>query len=315
MRHVQDIRLDARVRRPPGHVVHRVRRAGQDMAAGPVIRRDDQLTARLQRQGGVRARGHADHRGPAGAGCGQHGGALRHERGDVGLGQAARPDQAGDLAHAMAEGGGRPHPQAVQPAQRGQRCLDDGGLGSRARPVLPGRRGGRLPREQQDHLPGGAVRREQPRARGQLAGTQAGQEFGGLPAEPGQLVLAGRHDRDPDRAAAGLAAQLAGQVTQLAVGQPRRRPGYPGQLGRHRLPVGAADGEDLGPWRAGNRPGAERTGAGLGLPGGAGRAGGVLGRAGPGLGQLRAGAAGLRKGRLVRLAAQHQVHVTARRVQ
>ncbi len=209
---VQDVGLDARFRCLPGHVVYRVRRAGQDMAAGPVIRRDDQLTARLQGESGVRIGGQADHRGAAGARRGEHGGTLRHERGGVGLGHAARPDEAGDLADAMPEGGDGPHPQAVQPAQPGQRRLDDRGLGPQARPVLPGGGRGRLPGEQQDDSPGGAVCGEQPGTRGQAAGGQVGQQSGGLPGQPGQLLLAGRHGRDPDRAAGGLAAQMAGEV-------------------------------------------------------------------------------------------------------
>ncbi len=312
MRHVQDVRLDARFCCPPGHFVDRVCGAGQDMAAGPVVRRDDQLTARVQREGGVRVGGQADHRGPAGAWHGEHGGALRHERGRVGLGQAARPDQAGDLAHAMPDGRGGPHPQAVQPAQRGQRRLDDGGLGPRARPVLPGGRGGRLSGEQQDHPARGAVRGEQPGTRGQLAGSQAGQQPGGLPGEPGQLVLAGRHHRDPDGAAGGLAAQLAGEVTELAVGHTCGRLGYRGQLRRHRLPVRAAEREDLGPRRAGHRPRAERPGAGTG---GLGLACGLGLASRLGLAGVRDGAGVLREDCLVGLAAQHHVHVAARRVQ
>ena len=187
---------------------------------GPWIRRDDQLTARVQGESGVLGGRQADHRGAAGARRGEHGGAPRHQLCGVGFGQAARPDQAGDLAHAVTDGGAGPHPQAVQPAQRGQRRRDDCGLGPRARPVLPGGRRGRLPGEQQDHAPGGAVRGEQPGTRGQLAGGQAGQQPGGFPGEPGQLVLAGRHDRDPDRAGGAWRPRLAGEVTQFAVGQP-----------------------------------------------------------------------------------------------
>ena len=174
VRHVEDVRLDPLFRGPPRRVVHRVRRAAQDMAARPVMRRDDQLAARFQGESGVRVGGQADQGGAAGAWRGEHGGALRHEPGRVGLGQAARPDQAGDLAHAVPEGGRGPHPQGVQPAQRGQRCPDNRRLGPGRRPVLPGGCGGRLAGKQQDHPPGRAVRGKQPGTRGQWPAARPG---------------------------------------------------------------------------------------------------------------------------------------------
>ncbi len=131
------------------------------------------------------------------------------------LAETPGPDQAGELAVPEPDRGGGAEAEQVEPAQRGkrpERAAGGAGFGN-----------------QQRHPAVDAVAGEDSRSHHYLPVGQAGQQSRGLGGQPGQLVLPRGDERHPHRTLArGVAGQLAGEVAQLRVGQPRRHVGDPG---------------------------------------------------------------------------------------
>ena len=148
------------------------------------------------------------------------------ERDGVGLAQASRPDQAGDLAVAVSDCGVRANSELVEPAKRGQRPGQ--GTGLIGWHVIAGAGGG-VGQQQRD----AAIRvvgRVDSRPRREQAIGQAGQHRRALAGQPGELLLVRGDDRQPHRSLGrGVARELDREVAELCVGQPRCDVGDPGQ--------------------------------------------------------------------------------------
>jgi len=255
------------------------------MRSRAFVRRDDQaarLTQRLRRRlvGGQPRHCPAPGR-QAPAHLGLPGGQARGFR----RGQAACPYQAGQLAQAVAYRGIGLNAEFVQPLQHAQRPGQGDGLGRRRGDAAVGRPAGEYQhdpaaRPAGDVYPGLADQRAAPHhvheaggatgPFGQLIRAHRGQGHPDLPGPgvrpassggpvPGHVrMLAARRprratpgrpqpavDRSPRGGQHRFPPQLAGQIVPLAAGHSRSDGGDPFQHGHERLPVPAAEREDV----------------------------------------------------------------------
>ena len=118
----QDFHGHARRGGSPGQVADARRRPRQQVRARPLVAGDVQPFGRPELAGGFGVSRDPGHRCGTVTVSAQHLAALGRQPRRLGRGQAARPDQAGELAQAVAHRGDRRDADQVQGAQPGERC-------------------------------------------------------------------------------------------------------------------------------------------------------------------------------------------------
>jgi hypothetical protein len=102
--------------------------AAEYLASGAVVGGDGQTGTRAQGRSRLSVHVDADQSRAPDRGSGQQSSTQGDQPDSVRLGQAPRPDQAGDLSQPVAKPRNGGHAERVEPAQPGQGCGDDGRL-------------------------------------------------------------------------------------------------------------------------------------------------------------------------------------------